>query len=81
MANDIILNGAQPKPLNIVIKEQDRANLKKSPIISSVGYLLNNLTGTDGPLSLNNLINIITNDSRVLHLHEFYNKTQYHIHL
>ena len=75
MANDIILNGAQPKPLNIVIKEQDRANLKKSPIISSVGYLLNNLTGTDGPLSLNNLINIITNDSGVIHLHEFYNKS------
>ena len=74
-ANDIILNGVEPKTLNIVIKEQDRLDLKKSSIISAVGYLLNNLTGADGPLSLNNLVNIITYDTGIIHLHDFYNKS------
>ena len=74
-ANDIILNGVEPKTLNIVIKEQDRLDLKKSSIISAVGYLLNNLTGAEGPLSLNNLVNIITYDTGIIHLHEFYNKS------
>ena len=74
-ANDIILNGVEPKTLNIVIKEQDRLDLKKSSIISAVGFLLNNLTGAEGPLSLNNLVNIITYDTGILRLHEFYNKS------
>ena len=73
--NDIILNGVVPKELNITIKEPDRADLKKSPIISAVGYLLSNLTGANGPLSLNNIANIITNDTGVFKLHEFYNKS------
>ena len=74
-ANDIILNGVEPKQLNIVIKEQDRANLKRSPIISSIQYLLSNLTGANGPLSLNKLANIITNNTGIVHLHDFYNKS------
>ena len=73
--NDIILNGVVPKALNITIKEPDRADLKKSPIISAVGYLLSNLTGANGPLSLNNIANIITGDTGILKLHEFYNKS------
>ena len=73
--NDIILNGVVPKELNITIKEPDRADLKKSPIISAVGYLLSNLTGANGPLSLNNIANIITNDTGIFKLHEFYNKS------
>ena len=73
--NDIILNGVVPKELNITIKEPDRADLKKSPIISAVGYLLSNLTGANGPLSLNNIANIITNDTGIVKLHEFYNKS------
>ena len=73
--NDIILNGVEPKPLNLAMKEQDRIDLKKSSIISAVGYLLNNLTGAEGPLSLNNLVNIITNDTGIIRLHEFYNKS------
>ena len=74
-ANNIILNGVEPKPLNIDIKEQDRSDLKKSPIISAVTFLLNNLTCNDGPLSLNNLVNIITYDTGIIQLHEFYNKS------
>ena len=74
-ANDIIQNGVEPKELYISIKEQDRTDLKKSTLISAVGYLLNNLTGADGPLSLNNLANIITQDTGIFQLHEFYNKS------
>ena len=73
--NNIIQNGVEPKELYISIKEQDRTDLKKSTLISAVGYLLNNLTGADGPLSLNNLVNIITKDTGVIYLHEFYNKS------
>ena len=73
--NNIILNGVEPKPLNIAMKEQERIDLKKSSIISAVGFLLNNLTGADGPLSLNNLANIFTFDTGIISLHEFYNKS------
>ena len=74
-ANNIILNGVEPQNLNIAIKEQDRSNLKQSPLINAVGYLLNNLTGADGPLSLNNIVNMITENSGIVRLHEFYNKS------
>ena len=74
-ANNIIINGVEPKELNITIKEPDLADLKRSPIISTVGYLLINLTGANGPLSLNNITNIITNNTGILRLHDFYNKS------
>ena len=73
--NDIIQNGIGPKQLNITIKKEDISDLKKSPLISAVVYLLNHLTGADGPLSLNNLVDIITYDTGVVRLHEFYNKS------
>ena len=73
--NNIILNGVEPKELYIIIKESDLADLRVSPIISAVGYLLNNLTGADGPLSLNNIANILTYNTGKLSLHEFYNKS------
>ena len=73
--NDIIQNGVEPKPLNITIKEEDIENLKKSPLISAVSYLLNHLTGADGPLSLNNIVDIITFGKGIVDLHEFYNKS------
>ena len=72
--NNIILNVVEPKTLNIAMKEQERIDLKKSSIISVVGYLLNNLTGANGPLSLNNLVNIFTFDTDIISLYEFYNK-------
>ena len=73
--NNIILNGVEPKELHISIKEQDRTDLKKSTLISAVGYLLNNLTGADGPLSLNNLVNIFTENTGIIQLHDFYNQS------
>ena len=75
MGNDIIQNGIEPKTLNIAMKEQERTDLKKSTIISAATFLLNNLTGTNGPLSFNNLVDIITADTGVIQLHEFYNKS------
>ena len=74
-ANKIILEGIQPKPLEIVTKEADRADLRLSPVIAAVGYLLSNLTGADGPLSLNNLVNMFTYDTGIVKLHDFYNKS------
>ena len=74
-ANNIILNGVEPERLNISIKEQDRSNLKKSSLIHAVGYLLNNLTGIEGPLNLNKLVNMITYNTGVVRLHEIYNKS------
>jgi len=74
-ANNIILNGIEPKELYIGIKEQDRSDLKHSPIISAVGYLLSNLTGANGPLSLNHIVNIFSYNTGVLRLHEFYDKS------
>ena len=73
--NKIILNGVEPQRLNITIKEQERSNLRKSSLINAVGYLLNNLTGIDGPLNLNKLVNMFTYNTGVIHLHEIYNKS------
>ena len=73
--NNIILNGVEPKKLNISINESDLSNLKQSPIISSVDFLLNNLTGVNGPLNLNHLVNLFTFNTGIINLHDFYNKS------
>ena len=73
--NDIIINGAEPKKLNITINEANISDLRTSSLMSAVSYLLNNLIGIDGPLNINSLINIITYDTGIIHLHDFYNKS------
>ena len=73
--NNIILNGVEPKKLNISINETDLSNLKQSPIISSVDFLLNNLTGVNGPLNLNHLVNLFTFYTGRINLRDFYNKS------
>ena len=72
--NDIILNGAEPDELYITIKEKDIADIRNSPIIGSIGYLLTNFTGANGPLSLNDLVNIFTYDTGIIRLNDIYNK-------
>ena len=74
-ANDFILNGVEPKQLNITLKEEDIADIRKSSLISAVGYFFNKLIGADGPLDINSLVNIITRDTGIIQLHEFYNKS------
>ena len=71
--NSIILNKVEPEELNILINETERANIKTSPIFGSIAYLLTNLTGANGPLSINNLVNLFTNDTGLVRLKNFYN--------
>ena len=72
--NNIILNGIQPDELIITVDEKDRADIKASPILGSVAYLLSNLTGANGPLSLNHIVNIFTYDTGIIHLKNIYDK-------
>ena len=72
--NDIILNGVDPEELHILMNKDDLADVRKSPILGSVAYLLSNLTGANGPLSLNNIVNIFTFDTGIVHLKKIYDK-------
>ena len=72
--NDIILNGVYPEELNITMEESERADLRYSPIMGSIAYLLTNLTGINGKLSLNNLVNIFTYDTGIVRLKDLYEK-------
>ena len=72
--NDIILGKVEPEELNILINDSDRVNLKNSPILGSVAYVLSNLTGTNGRLSINDLVNIFINDTGFIRLKNLYNK-------
>ncbi len=73
MANDLILNGAEPIPLNITIDFP--IDLRKSSVIDTIRFLLDHFTGASGPLSFNHLFSIISNNTGILHLHEFYNES------
>ena len=72
--NNFILKKVEPEELNILINDSDRANLKNSSILGSFAYILSNLTGANGPLSINDLVNIFTNDTGFIRLKNFYNK-------
>ena len=72
--NEIILNGVQPDKLNITISKTDIADVRNSSFIGSIAYLLSNLTGANGPLSLNDIVNIFTNDTGIIHLKKIYDK-------
>ena len=72
--NDIIINGVDPKELNILIDKSDLADVKNSPILGSVAYLLSNLTGVNGPLNLNTIVNIFTKDTGTVILKSIYDK-------
>ena len=72
-ANNLILNGTQPIPLNITFDKF--SDLRKSSLIDTTRFLLNNFTGADGPLNFNNIINNITNNTGIIYLHDFYNDT------
>jgi len=74
-ANDMILDGVEPTKLNISLKDEDISDIKKSALINAVGFLLNKLIGVDGPLNINKLVNIITQNTGIIQLHEFYNKS------
>ena len=72
-ANDLILNGSQPIPLNVSIDKP--VDLRKSSVIDVIGFLLRNFTGANGPLSFNHLFSIISNGTGEFYLHDFYNQS------
>ena len=72
-ANDLIVNGSMPIPLNVTTDKI--SDLRKSSLIDTLSFLINNFTGVDGPLNFNKLINIITNKTGIIYLHDFYNET------
>ena len=72
--NNIILYGVDPEELHITIDKKDIADVRNSSILGSVAYLLSNLTGANGPLSLNNIVNIFTFDTGIFHLKDIYDK-------
>ena len=74
IVNNIIINGIQPDELIISVDEKDRADIRFSPIIGSIAYLLGNLTGANGPFSLNHIVNIFTYDTGIICLKNIYDK-------
>ncbi len=72
-ANDLILNGSEPIPLNVSIEKP--VDLRNSSVIDVIGFLLSKFTGANGPLSFNHLFSIISNGTGEIHLHDFYNQS------
>ena len=75
-ANNLILNGSMPIPLNVSI--HNISDLRKSSLIDTVSFIINDFTGVEGPLNFNKVINIITNNTGIIYLHDFYNE-QFHL--
>ena len=72
-ANDLIVNGSMPIPLNVTTDKI--SDLRESSLIDTLSFLINNFTGVNGPLNFNKLINIISNETGKIYLHDFYKKT------
>ena len=72
MINEIIVKKVEPEKLNITFAESDLADVRKSSILGSASYLLSNLTGAKGPLSLNTIVNLLTNDTGLVSLKQLY---------
>ena len=70
--DDIISKGTEPDKLNIVMDKNVLADVRKSRVLGSISYLLTNLTGINGPLTLNSLVNLFTNNTGMIKLKSFY---------
>ena len=70
--DDIISKGTEPDKLNIIMDKNVLADVIKSPVLGSISYLLTNLTGINGPLTLNSLVNLFTNNTGMIKLKSFY---------
>ena len=70
--NEIIVKKVDPEKLNITFAESDLADIRTSRILGSASYLLSNLTGARGPLSLNMIVNLLTNDTGLVSLKQLY---------
>jgi hypothetical protein len=74
--NNIIINRVEPNKLNILMNETELADVRNSSILGSLAYLLSNITGANGPLSLNELVNIFTNNTGIINLKNIYKKNE-----
>ena len=72
--NNIIINRVEPNKLNILMNETELADVRNSSIIGSLSYLLSNVTGANGPLCFNELVNIFTNNTGIINLKNIYKK-------
>ena len=72
--NNIIINRVEPNKLNILMNETELADVRNSSIIGSLSYLLSNVTGANGPLCFNDLVNIFTNNTGIINLKNIYKK-------
>ena len=72
--NNIIINRIEPNKLIILMNETELADVRNSSILGSLAYLLSNITGANGPLSLNELVNIFTNNTGIINLKNIYKK-------
>ena len=72
MLNEIIVKKVEPDKLNITIAQSDLADVRNSSILGSASYLLSNLTGAKGPLSLNMIVDLLTNDTGLVQLKQIY---------
>ena len=72
MINEIIVKKVEPDKLNITIPKSDLADVRNSSILGSASYLLSNLTGAKGPLSLNMIVDLLTNDTGLVQLKQIY---------
>ena len=70
--DDIISKGTEPDKLNIVMDKNVLADVRKSRVLGSISYLLTNFTGINGPLTLNSLVNLFTNNTGMIKLKSFY---------
>ena len=72
--NKIILSGVQPDKLNITINETDLADLRYSSLLGSFALVLGTLEGVNGSMSLNDIINMVTNKTGTIRLKTLYDK-------
>ena len=74
MVNYIISKGFQPDKLNISLNKNDLGDIRNSSIIGSFAFLINNIIGTEGPFTINSIINLLTNNTGLINLKTLYDK-------
>ena len=72
--NHIILNRVEPDKLNITIAQNELADLRYSQILGSIALIFASFEGVNGSMSLNNITNMLTNNTGTLQLKQIYDK-------
>jgi hypothetical protein len=72
--NHIILNRVEPDKLNITINSTDLADIRDSNILGSIALIFASFEGVNGSMSLNDIANMLTNNTGTLQLKQIYDK-------